>query len=161
MKGNTIPPNSSITGASPSDYLVSQSVHLLVCVCAWGVLPFSRDAVGIFYSSNRLFWDGSMPYPGLLLEESYLSAAMQSVYSTAPTDWAEMVQCHIQDTRWRNLTPQQLCSLCFLQPQPIVELYFSIVICLYIILTSEFGHFSKLQREFIFSFIIDFPQDFY
>ena len=32
--------------------------------------------------------DGLVSYPGHLLGESYSSAWMQSVYSTAPTDWA-------------------------------------------------------------------------
>ena len=45
-----IPQSSSISGASPSDFL--------------------------------------MKYPEHLLGESYSSAAIQSVYSTAPTDWA-------------------------------------------------------------------------
>ena len=32
--------------------------------------------------------DCLVSYPGHLLEESYLSAEMQSVYSTAPANWA-------------------------------------------------------------------------
>ena len=32
-----------------------------------------------------------MSYPGYLLMESYPSAEMQSVYSTAPANWAECV----------------------------------------------------------------------
>ena len=44
-------------------------------------------------------------YPGQSLEESYHSAEMQSVYSTAPTDWA---------SHWGSLTPLQRCSGCIL-----------------------------------------------
>ena len=40
-----------ITGASPSDFLVSYPRHSLVCVAG---LPFCRDAVGIFYSPSWL-----------------------------------------------------------------------------------------------------------
>ena len=42
-----IPQSSSITGASPSDCLLLYPRHSLVVVV--GVLPLSRDAVGIFY----------------------------------------------------------------------------------------------------------------
>ena len=41
--------SSNITGASPSDYLVSYARHSL-----GGVLPNCRDAVGEFYSPSRL-----------------------------------------------------------------------------------------------------------
>ena len=70
--------------------------------------------------------------------ESYSSAEMQSVYSTAPADWviktllggvlllcrdAVGVFCILsrlghQDTSWGSLTPLQRCSRCILQPQP-------------------------------------------
>ena len=33
--------------------------------------------------------EGLILYPGYSLEESYPSAEMQSVYSTAPVDWAK------------------------------------------------------------------------
>ena len=72
------------------------------------VLPFCRDAVGIFYSLSRLghqdtYWESLTPLqrcsrhilqpqptgpPGHLLRESYPSAEMQSAYSTASADWA-------------------------------------------------------------------------
>ena len=42
--------SSSITGASPSYYLVSYVRHTL----AGGVLPLCRDAVGVLYSPSRL-----------------------------------------------------------------------------------------------------------
>ena len=89
-----IPQSSSITGSSPLDYLVS---YPLV-----EGLPLCREKVGVFNSPNRL---------GHSLErESYPWAEMQSMYSTAPTDWA---------TRWRgSLTLGQRCSRCILQPQP-------------------------------------------
>ena len=45
-----IPQSSSITGDSPSDYLVSYSGHTL----RGGVLPFCRGAIGVFYSPSRL-----------------------------------------------------------------------------------------------------------
>ena len=47
-------------------------------------------------------------YPGHSFSESYLSAEGQSVYPTAPADWA---------TRWGRVTPQQRCSRCILQPK--------------------------------------------
>ena len=65
-----------------------------------GDLPLCRDAVGVSYSPSWL--DHS-------LSESYPSAEMQSVYSTAATDWT---------THWGSLTPVQRCSRCILQSQP-------------------------------------------
>ena len=44
-----IPQRFSITGASPSGYLVLYPEYSLA-----GVLPLSRDAVGVFYGPNRL-----------------------------------------------------------------------------------------------------------
>ena len=44
-----IPQRSSITGASASDYSVSDPGH-----SSRGVLPLSRDTVGVFYSPSRL-----------------------------------------------------------------------------------------------------------
>ena len=44
-------PQSSRTKVSPSDGLMSYPWHLLVL---GGVLPLSRDAVGVFYSSSWL-----------------------------------------------------------------------------------------------------------
>ena len=46
----------------------------------WAVLPLCSDAVGVFYSPSRLDHR-------TLDEGVYLSAEMQSVYSTAPVDW--------------------------------------------------------------------------
>ena len=43
-----IPQSSSITGASPSDYLMSYSEHSL------GMLLLCRDAVSVFYSQSQL-----------------------------------------------------------------------------------------------------------
>ena len=40
---------SSITGTSPSDCLVSYQD-----IVEGGVLPYSKDAVGVFYSPSRL-----------------------------------------------------------------------------------------------------------
>ena len=45
-----VPQSSSITGTSPSDCLVSYTGHSL----GVGVLPLCREAIGIFYSPNRL-----------------------------------------------------------------------------------------------------------
>ena len=51
-----------------------------------------------------------------------LRAIAVNVYSTFPKAQAllephhQIVQCHIQDTRWGSLTPLQRCSLCILQP---------------------------------------------
>ena len=43
-----IPQNISITGTSPSDFLVSYPLHSLVG------LPLCKEAIGVFYSSSRL-----------------------------------------------------------------------------------------------------------
>ena len=42
--------------------------------------------------------DGFVSYPGHLLGESYTSAEMQSVYSTAPVDWANVYMCERETT---------------------------------------------------------------
>ena len=68
------------------DGLVSYPRHSL-----WDGLPFCRDAVGAFHSLSRLRWDSLVSYPKQNLERSYLSAKVQSVYSTASGDLAEMV----------------------------------------------------------------------
>ena len=71
-----------------------------------GVLPLGREAVSVFYSPS---WQGKNCWGNLtslqrcslyilqpqltgqkLLGESYLFAEMQSVYSTAPADWAKI-----------------------------------------------------------------------
>ena len=46
-----IPQSSSITGVSPSDCLVPYPRHSL-----GGVFTLCRDAIGVFYSPNRLAW---------------------------------------------------------------------------------------------------------
>ena len=68
------------------------------------VLPFCREAVDVFLDPSQL---------SLWLWWSYSSVEMQSVYSTAPADWA---------TRWRSLTFLQRCSRCILQLQPTGQL---------------------------------------
>ena len=75
-----------------------------------GVLPLCRDAADVFYSPSR----PGQSYPGQSLWESYASAEMQPMYSTAPADRAS----HIQDTHRGILTPLQRCSRCILQTQP-------------------------------------------
>ena len=42
--------SSSITGASPSDFLVLYTGHSL----AGGVLPLCRDAIAVFYSPSQM-----------------------------------------------------------------------------------------------------------
>ena len=69
------------------------------------VLSLCKDAVGVFYNPSRL------GHRGHSLGESYPSAEMQSVYSTALVDYA------IKDTRWESPFPLQRCSRCILQPQ--------------------------------------------
>ena len=69
-----------------------------------GVLFLWRDAVGVFYSLSWL---------GHSLGESYPSAEMQLVYSTAPAD---------RDTHWGRLIPLQRCSRCILLAKPTVPL---------------------------------------
>ena len=123
-----------------------------------GVLLLSRDAVGIFYSLCQLdhqdaCWGSLTPQqrwswyilqpqhtwpPGHLLRESYSSAEMQLVHSTAPANLTTRTlvegalllsrdavgifyspsQLDKQDTCWGSLTPQQRCSWYILQPQP-------------------------------------------
>ena len=66
-----VPPNSR-AWASPSDSLVSYPEHYL----GEGVLLLFSDAVGVFYSPR---WESGLVGSG----QSYLSAEMQSAYSTA------------------------------------------------------------------------------
>ena len=95
------------------------------------VLPLCREAVGVFYSSSR------MGHPKLIVGTSYSSAEMQSLYSTAPVNWAighslgesypiaEMQTVFsTAPTDWttghslrERLTPLQRCNQCILQPQ--------------------------------------------
>ena len=49
------------------------------------VLYISQSSI-----TGALLSDCLMSYSGHSLEESYLSTVMQSVYSTAPDDWAEI-----------------------------------------------------------------------
>ena len=65
----------------------------------WGFLPLGRNAVGVFYILNGL---------GQSFVDFYLSAEMQSVYSTSPMDWA---------SRLRIFTSRQKCSRCILHLQ--------------------------------------------
>ena len=111
---------------APADWVTR---HLLV----GGVLPLSRDAVGVFYSPSRL------DHKTLIGGGSFLSPEMQSVYSTAPADWvtghlfggesypplqrcSRCILLHQPtgplDTHWGKSYPLQSCSLCILQPQP-------------------------------------------
>ena len=84
-----------------------------------GILPLIRDSVGVFDSPYRL---GHRTHIG---GGSYLSAEIQSVYSTVPTDWAtghtlagdltsqqrfsrcnrQSLSTGPQDTRWRGILP--------------------------------------------------------
>ena len=67
--------SASITGASPSDCLVSyQDIR-------WGNLTLCRDAVGVFCSLSQLGQTS--------LRESYPCAEMQSMYSTVSADWTK------------------------------------------------------------------------
>ena len=109
------------------------------------VLPLCRDSVGVFYSHNRL----SPPWVSLTpqlrcsrcilqpqqtrpsLGKSYPSAKIQSVYSTAPMDWALLGEVlplcrdavgvfynhNKLGPHWGSLTPLQRFSRCILQPQ--------------------------------------------
>ena len=123
-----------------------------------GVLPFCRDAVSVFYSPSQLghktlAWRSLtllqrcsqcilQPQPtgpqDTCMEESYPSAEMQSVYSTAPANWATRhlhggvlpfcrdavsvfyspSQLGHKTLAWGSLTLLQRCSQCILQPQP-------------------------------------------
>ena len=112
-----------------------------------GVLHLCRDAVVVFYSPSLLghFWRSLtslqrcsccilQPKPiGPLLEESYISAEMQLLYSTAQAYWATfggvLHLCRdavvvfyspsLLGHFWRSLTSLQRCSCCILQPKPI------------------------------------------
>ena len=122
-----------------------------------GVLLLYRDAVDLFYSPSRLGyqnprWGSLTPLqrcsrfilqpqstglPESSLGESYSSTEMQSIYPTAPVDWATRIlvggvlllnrdavdlfyspnRLGYQNTRWGSLTPLQRCSRFILQPQ--------------------------------------------
>ena len=70
-----IPQSVSVTETSPLDYLVSYSAHLLG---GWGLTPL--------LICIRCILQPQPTWPSL--GESYPSAEVQSVYSTAPADWA-------------------------------------------------------------------------
>ena len=117
-----IPQSSSITRASPLYCLVSYlDTH-------WEVLPFCRDAVSVFCGPSRLdhrTLDG----------ESYSSAKMQSVYSTAPAN---------------SFRPTRLCRIVkFLQP----SIYFTLISCAFTSCTKNaFAYFLSgiiAQFEFV------------
>ena len=79
-----IPQSSSITGASPSDCLVSYLGHSLS-----GVLPLYREAVGVFYSPSRLGYQDTHWWVGGW--GSYHSAEKESMHSTAPAYWTRIL----------------------------------------------------------------------
>ena len=106
--------SSSITGNSPSDYLVSNPGHAFE-----GVLPFCREAVGVFYSPNRLGLNVKCNIQDTRWLESYLSAEKQPVYSTVPTDWAWPLSAISRTLVGWSLTSLQRSSRCILQSQPI------------------------------------------
>ena len=72
-----IPQGSSITGTSPSDWLVLYTGHSL----GVGVLPLCRGAVDVFYSSSRL---GNLP----CWEEIVNKLAENIIFSTFDLKWA-------------------------------------------------------------------------
>ena len=119
----SIPQNSGITGASPSDCLVLYPRHWL-----GGVLPLCRSAVGVFYSPSgpSLF---SVIFRALAVGgASYSSAEKQSVYSTDTDNWV------IQGNQlgWVISCPWRL------SPWP------SLVICCAQYFTRESGYFYTL-----------------
>ena len=69
----------------------------------WGFLPLSREAVSVFHSPSQL---GHRT----LFEGSYLSREKQSMYFTAPVNWATGHSLWV-------LTSLERSSQCILQPQ--------------------------------------------
>ena len=93
----------SVYSTAPGDWATG-----ILVGAGGGVLPLYRDAVGVFYSSRWLGhrntrWCGGASYP---------SAEMQSVYSTAPGDWATGYS--LVQGGGNRLTPLQRCSRCTL-----------------------------------------------
>ena len=87
--------------------------------------------------------DGSMSYPGLCVCVSYPSAEIQSVYSTAPADWAFLGNC----SSFRKFS----CS-----PNWIVlsNLFFSLFLLFIIIRVAHFSiHMSWLEILLIYIYI--------
>ena len=72
-----IPQSSSITGASPSDCLVSYPGHSLG-------ESYSSVEIQSVYSTALADWTTGHP-----LGKSYPSSDMQLVYSTSPANWAK------------------------------------------------------------------------
>ena len=74
----------SVYSTSPTEWAIRS--HF------WGVLPFCRDTVGVFYSPSWLDWDNLVSYPGHFWGESYSSAETQSVYTSSSAEWATTAQ---------------------------------------------------------------------
>ena len=85
-----IPQSSSITGTSPSDYLVSYPGHML-----WGqVLLLCKDVVGIFSSPSRL---GHLMVGSSCKFHSYYSISMKMrLSSSLEMESASQVQILVQ-----------------------------------------------------------------
>ena len=76
-------PQSSQTGASPSDCFMSYSKHSL-----GESYPLCRDTVGVFHNPAQLGGNCLVLYPGHTMWESYPSPEMPSMYSTTPVNLA-------------------------------------------------------------------------
>ena len=95
--------------------------------------------------------DCLVTYPGHSLEVSYPFAEMQSVYSTAPADWAH------QDIPRGSLTLLQRCSRCNLQPlltRPLMKLEIkerikTIKIAASLILATVLSKVMEIQRDLL------------
>ena len=135
---------------APADWVFRTLIGEFLSLC--------RDTVCVSYSSSRLglqdtHWRILIPLQrysicilqlqptgssGHSLENSYPSAEIQYVYSTAPADWVfrtligeflplcrdtvcvsySSSRLGLQDTHWRILIPLQRYSMCILQLQP-------------------------------------------
>ena len=79
-----------------------------------GVLPLCREAVGVFYSPNRLGLTVKCNIQDTRWLGSYLSAEKQSVYSTVPTDWAWPLSAISRTLAGWRLTLLERSSRCIL-----------------------------------------------
>ena len=93
-----------------SDGFVSYPEHLL----GGGFTPLQRCSLCIIQPQpTGLRWFCVISRT-LIGWRFYPSAEMQSVYYTAPANWAQMVLCHIQDTHWMEVLPLCRDAVCVL-----------------------------------------------
>ena len=80
----------TVYSTAPTDWANLRLFSVVYPGHSLGVLPLCRDAVGVFYCSGRLGLRLFSVISRTLIGGFIHSAEMQTVYSTAPTDWANL-----------------------------------------------------------------------